>query len=73
MKMKYERILVYGLPKKVISVTRVEKKQQIRVSSLVAGDTHFYKLVVSDTNVEIELNQEFELKWELQDGHGWFG
>ena len=68
--MKYERILVYGLPRKVISVKRVEKNQNVRVSSLVSGDTKFYKLIVSDTNVEIELNQAFELKWELADSNG---
>ena len=72
MKKKYERILVYGLPRKVDSVFRVDQNnRKIRGNSLVSGDTQFYKLVVSDTSVEIELEQSFELKWEFKDGLGW--
>ena len=71
MKKKYERILVYGLPRKVDSVFRVDQNnRKIRGNSLVSGDTQFYKLVVSDTSVEIELEQSFELKWEFKDGLG---
>ena len=67
MKMKYERILVYGLPRKVMSLTRVDKNEQIGLSSLLSGDTHFYKLIISDTKVELELGQSFQLKWELRE------
>lgn len=67
MKMKYERILIYGLPRKVSSLKRLDTNQDVRISSLISGDTAFYKLIVSDTNVDIELSESFQLKWELQE------
>lgn len=67
MKMKYERILIYGLKGKVVSAVRSDRNEQVRVSSLAAGDTAYYKMILSDTNAEIEVNQSFELTWELQD------
>ena len=63
MKMKYEKIFVYGLTTGDTKTFMRDGKTTVRGSNLLAGDTDYHKIIISDTSVEIGLSEAFTLSW----------
>ena len=66
MKQQYERIIIYGLPGRATKLRRVDQNNtSLRGSSLTAGSSPFHKLIISDTEVQIGLEEEYLLGWDI--------
>ena len=59
----YEKILIYGFRAKIKTLTSGAKS--IKSSCILAGDSEYYKLIISDTNIEKSFNDDFSINWTL--------
>ena len=65
--------MIYGLSSKIKTLTLgtggTGGTKAIKSSCILAGDSEYYKLIISDTNIEKNVNDNFVIKWTVDDNN----